>query len=372
MTTRTRPQPIATTLLRIVVVFRVVGAAWLVGLSILVLVTEEADNSALIISVIAVAVTWTGLTVLLAYGKSEVLGRTAFLIPDLVLAIGIAMTPGLLGTDIFFVGGYPISAAFLVATTRGTAATVAPALAVAAASATGVGSASARAAEVLAINFLSPLVLAWAFGVIKRQDRERREAEEALAGERTKLARAEERAEMAARIHDSVLQTLALIQRSATDHAEVRRIARSQEREIRSWLNGGVVIGDDNTLNEAINTAAQEVEKEYDVSIAVSTVGDAPMGERINAMVLAAREAMTNAARFAGVDNVYVLAESDPGRSRVVVRDKGRGFEPASIESDRRGVSESIIGRMRRMGGNATVRSTTGEGTEVTLELDHE
>ena len=362
----------ATTLLRIVVVFRVVGAAWLVGLSVLVLATEESGAAALIVSVMVVAVAWTVVTVLLAYVRPGTLSSATFLLPDLVLAIAVAVTPGLVGTDIFFVGGYPISAAFLVATTRGTAATVAPALAVAAASATGVGTASARAAEVLAINFLSPLVVGWAFGLIKRKDEERRAAEEALAEEQTKLARVEERAEMAAHIHDSVLQTLALIQRKSGDNAEVRRIARSQERQIRTWLNGGVVLGDDNSLNEAINTAARDVENEYDVSIEISTVGDAPMAERMNAVALAAREAMANAARFAGVDTIYVLSESDTQSTRVIVRDRGRGFDLSTVDSDRRGISESIVGRMDRHGGDAVIRSQPGLGTEVMLEISNE
>ena len=148
------------------------------------------------------------------------------------------MTPGLIDTDIFFAGGYPISSPFLFATTRGITATIAPALAVAAASAVGVNAANARALEVLTINFLSPLVVAWGFGTIKTQDGRRREAEEALGVERDKLARADERAEMAAHLHDSVLQTLALIQRRAQENREVTRLARRQERQLRAWLNG--------------------------------------------------------------------------------------------------------------------------------------
>jgi len=279
------------------------------------------------------------------------------------------MTPGLIDTDIFFAGGYPISSPFLFATTRGITATIAPALAVAAASAVGVNAANARALEVLTINFLSPLVVAWGFGTIKTQDGRRREAEEALGVERDKLARADERAEMAAHLHDSVLQTLALIQRRAQENREVTRLARRQERQLRAWLNGGPTLAAGNTLSSALIRAAEEVEDEYDVMVEMSTAGDHELDERTSGLVLAAKEAMTNAARFSGVDRIYVLSETSIGLLRLVVRDQGTGFDPDRVSDDRRGVRESIVGRLERLGGTATIRSKVGDGTEVELEI---
>lgn len=365
---------IEVTLLRIVVVFRVVGAAWLTALASITLFREDlgpdpAGKATIIWSSIGIALAWTAVTVFLAYSRPRALGRWSFLVVDLALASWVAMTPGLVGTDIFFAGGWPISSPFLVATTRGLTSTVAPALLVAASSAVGVASLNARAFEVLALNFVSPLVVAWGFGTIKEQDANRREAEEALAFERTKLARADERAEMAAHLHDSVLQTLALIQRKAPENRDVTRLARRQERELRAWLNGGATLAAGNTLSAAVIRAAEDVEDEYDVIVEVSTAGDRTLDERTAGVVLAAREAMTNAARFAGVERIFVLAEAHGEEVRLVVRDQGDGFDPQDVSGDRRGIRESIVGRLERLGGTATVTSKVGEGTEIELSV---
>lgn len=365
---------IETTLTRVVVGFRIVGAAWLVLLSVLTLLDDsEVVNSAgtaVIVSAMAIAVGWTAVTVVVAYRRPALLHNWAFLIVDLAIATWIAMTPGIVDTDIFFAGGYPISSPILIATVKGLVPTILPALIVAAASAVGViGPAGARAAEVLTINFLSPLVVAWGFDTIKRQDERRRQAEEALAVERTKLARADERADMAAHLHDSVLQTLALIQRRAPENKAVTRLARRQERELRTWLNGGPPLASGATLAGALIRASEEVEDEYDVIVEVSTVGDRPLDDNTSGLVLAAREAMTNAARFAGVDRIFVLCESGREDIRLVVRDQGVGFDLEGVSPERRGIRESIAGRMERLGGEASVSSSPGSGTEVELLL---
>ena len=365
---------IETTLIRVVVGFRIVGACWLLLLAIFVLATEppridRGERMLIVVSTIVIAVAWTSITAILAYRRPHTLGATSFLVVDLVIAVWAALAPGLIETDIFFAGGYPISSPFLIATTKGIASTVGPAVVVAATSAFGITEASARAAEVLAINLLSPLVVAWGFGTIKSQDQKRRQAEEDLAVERTKLARADERAEMAAHLHDSVLQTLALIQRRSPDNRDVTRLARRQERQLRAWLNGGPAMTAGNTLSSALIRAAEEVEDEYDVIVEMSTAGDRELDDRSTGVVLAAREAMTNAARFAGVDRVYVLSESSRDHIRLVVRDQGAGFNPDAVSEDRRGVRESIVGRLERLGGTAVIRSSTGNGTEVELSL---
>jgi signal transduction histidine kinase len=177
-----------------------------------------------------------------------------------------------------------------------------------------------------------------------------------LANER---ARAEERTEMAARVHDSVLQTLTLIQK---DPADARRLARRQERELRSWLYPSVATG---TLADAVDRAAAEVEELHGVRVEVVHAGDAPLDERTQALVLAAREAMANAARHAGVDEVSVFVEP----TAVYVRDRGRGFDLDAVAPDRQGVAESIRGRMERVGGTARILTAPGEGTDVELSL---
>jgi signal transduction histidine kinase/phage shock protein PspC (stress-responsive transcriptional regulator) len=189
-----------------------------------------------------------------------------------------------------------------------------------------------------------------------------------LADERAERIRSQERAEMAAHLHDSVLQTLAMMQRRADDPREVAALARRQERELRAWLNGGRRPGERGTLAAALELAAAEVEEDHGVPVEVVAVGDAPLDEQAEALVAAAREAMVNAAKFAdGAVSVYAGVEGE--EVEVFVRDRGAGFELDAVPADRRGVRESIVGRMERHGGSAQIHSVAGEGTEVELRM---
>jgi signal transduction histidine kinase len=192
-----------------------------------------------------------------------------------------------------------------------------------------------------------------------------------LAGERTERIRAEERADVAARIHDSVLQTLALVQHHADDPARVSALARRQERELRRWLYGGAV-AEGTSVVDALTEAATEVEELHGVRVELASAGDAPLDGALQQLVLAAREAMTNAGKFSGADEISAYAESTPDRVTVFVRDRGVGFDRTAVAADRRGIVESIEGRMRRAGGSATVVSAPGEGTEVELTVPRE
>ncbi len=189
-----------------------------------------------------------------------------------------------------------------------------------------------------------------------------------LTAERTERIRSQERAEVAAHLHDSVLQTLALMQKRVDDPREIAALARRQERELRAWLNGRRAAGEE-TVALALESAAAEVEEAHGVPIEVVAVGDAPLDERALALVASAREALVNAAKFAPDGPVALYAEVDPERIEVFVRDRGPGFDPAEVPTDRRGVSESIIGRMERHGGRAVVHSAPGEGTEIELVM---
>jgi signal transduction histidine kinase len=191
-----------------------------------------------------------------------------------------------------------------------------------------------------------------------------------LAAERTERIRSQERADVGAHLHDSVLQTLALIQQSAQDPKQVAALARRQERELRGWLAGGDAREAAETLAAALDGAAAEVEAAAGGSIEVVAVGDCPLLEPSLAVLAAAREAMLNAVKFAGVAPVAVYAELSGERIQVFVRDRGAGFELAAVPPERRGVRESILGRMRRAGGNAAVRSLPGGGTEVEIAID--
>ncbi len=193
-----------------------------------------------------------------------------------------------------------------------------------------------------------------------------------LSAERAERIRSQERAEVAAHLHDSVLQTLALVQRRAEDPREVASLARRQERELRAWLNGGRLPQQPvaATLAAALEAAAAEVEEGHGVPVEVVAVGDAPLDATGEAVVAAAREALVNAAKFAGGGPVSVFAEAEGGRIEVFVRDRGRGFSLDDVPADRRGVRESILGRMERNGGRASIHTAPGAGTEVEIVVE--
>jgi signal transduction histidine kinase/phage shock protein PspC (stress-responsive transcriptional regulator) len=189
----------------------------------------------------------------------------------------------------------------------------------------------------------------------------------ALNQARAEKVRADARADMAAHLHDSVLQTLAMIQRQADDPKAVQQLARRQERELRNWLYGDWL--HEATLKAALTTAAAEVEDERGVPVELVTVGDCDTSDSIQALVRAAREAMVNAAKHSGADKIDVYAEVDEESIEVFVRDRGKGFDVDAVAEDRMGVKGSIIDRMARHGGSATIRSAPGGGTEVRLEI---
>jgi signal transduction histidine kinase len=186
--------------------------------------------------------------------------------------------------------------------------------------------------------------------------------------ERTARIRTQERAEMAARVHDSVLQTLALVQREAADPRRVAALARRQERELRSWLYPDPHAADGHGLAAAIDAAAAEVEELHGVPVELVRTGDAPLDDRVEALVRAAREAMANAARHSGAEEVSAFVDVGDDEIAIYVRDRGRGFDPAALPQGAHGIAESIRGRMARAGGTATLASSA-DGTEVELRL---
>jgi len=206
-----------------------------------------------------------------------------------------------------------------------------------------------------------------------------------LDDERRARIRDQEREEIAAHLHDSVLQTLALIQKQAESPREVVKLARSQERQLRTWLYGPTGYGrgrasaegggepetvvSGGTLHEAIAVACGEVEDTFDVKVSQVVVGDCPMDVKLTALVQAAREAIVNSAKHSGVGEVSVYAEIEPDTVTVFVRDRGKGFDPEQVPTDRHGLADSIRGRMDRHGGKVRLRTSPGEGTEVQLEM---
>ncbi len=189
-----------------------------------------------------------------------------------------------------------------------------------------------------------------------------------LTDERAERVRTQERADVAAHLHDSVLQTLALIQKNSANASTVARLARAQERDLRAWLYVGEST-DDRTVASALRGVSAEVEDAHGVTVDVVTVGDRDFADGLRPVVAATREAVTNAAKHSGVPQVDVYAEITEAAVDVFVRDRGRGFDPSVTPEDRYGVRNSIIDRMQRHGGTGEIRSTPGEGTEVHLHL---
>jgi signal transduction histidine kinase len=186
--------------------------------------------------------------------------------------------------------------------------------------------------------------------------------------ERRQRIRSEERAEIAAHLHDSVLHTLALIQRSE-DPADVAALARRQERELRAWLDHRPTPSEQQDLRGAMDALTSRVEELHHVTVDTVVVGDVPVTENVGALLLACQEAAINAARHSGSPRVSIYVEADDDGITAYVRDEGAGFDVNAVSPDRRGIAQSVIGRMRRHGGSATVTSQPGQGTEVQLQL---
>ncbi len=194
-----------------------------------------------------------------------------------------------------------------------------------------------------------------------------------LVVERAARIRAEERADMAARVHDSVLQTLALIQRRADQPQQVIQLARAQERELRSWLFDGrapgSIDGEDITFAAGVRQIQHEVEAQHGIAVEAVTVGDCALDDDLAALLAAAKEATVNAAKWSGAGVVALFAEVEPTEVSLYVRDRGQGFDLEAVPGDRKGLAQSVQARMARHGGSAAIRSTPGEGTEVSLTM---
>jgi signal transduction histidine kinase len=167
-----------------------------------------------------------------------------------------------------------------------------------------------------------------------------------------------------------VLQTLTLMQKRADDPREVAALARRQERELRDWLAADGQRSPESSFAAALHSAAEAIEDDHRVAIEVVVVGDCDVDDPAEAVLGAAREALLNAARHAGDSGpIQVYAEAADAGIDAFVRDRGPGFDPGAVAADRRGVRESIVGRMKRAGGRAEVGSIAGGGTEVALTI---
>ena len=369
---RTSPAaaPIDDTLRRVVVGFRLVAIAWMGALVGATLATDPGANQVVVGGTYALALAWTGVTVAHAL-HPRWFRHPAWVGLDGLVAVWVSVSPFVAGSRDLFFGAYPLSWLLLVAYAGG----LWPALGGAATLAAGqivgslgeAGRTATQAAGDVGVFLVAALAFGWGAATLRRYDLARTEAVAALEVERAARVRAHDRAEIAAHLHDSVLQTLALIQRDPTDPRRTASLARRQERELREYLDQ-IASPHSPRLRAALRRTAGEVEDLFMVRIEAVVVGDCAVDEPLEALVQAAREALVNAAKHSGMDAVSLFAEVTPGGVTVTVRDRGRGFDSGRPGAGR-GLAESIVGRMERCGGTAAVRSAPGEGTEIDLHL---
>ena len=358
---------------RVVLGYRLVAVLWMSGLAAVALWVRHAPAGP-VVGTVALAAVWSGWALSLAR-RPERLHAWPLLAVDTAVAAAAILAPAQAGVIVRFDGGYPFAAVVLAAWARGVPGALASGAVLAGATILRpllLGGALPGAAAVDAVAFYLAAggALAWGLQVLRHAEAARKQAQDALGEQQAALARAREREETAAHLHDSVLQTLALIQRRSSEPAQVTTLARSSERELRTWLGGrDTSVGAPSGVAAALANAAAEVEALFVCAVEVVTVGDAATGEDLLALVAAAREAITNAAKHAEVGQVAVFAEFAPGRAQVFVRDRGVGFDVGAVPDDRRGLAHSVVGRLQRHGGRAVVRSTLGEGTEVELSI---
>jgi signal transduction histidine kinase len=352
------------TLLRIIVGFRLVAAVWITVLGVISVVSQEA-RVGVVGGAVALVWLWTGLTFwALRSGRIQSL---AWLVADLAVAVVVvaadAFSDATQGT---FVGGYPMTAVLLWGYAYRIPGGMGAGLVVTSAIAFSTSSLATRIGNAVLYIAVGG-VAAWAFQVLRDNELKRLQAEADLEEERAARVRSEERADVAAHLHDSVLQTLALIQKGSTDAVEVRNLARVQERELRDWLLGGR--DPESTLVGAMEAACADIEKRSGVGVELVAVGDRGLDDHFKALVAAARESVMNAAKHSGVEqvSVYVEAEGDP--VQVFVRDRGVGFDVAKVPDDRRGLADSVLGRIERHGGSVEIVSSPGAGTEIRLRM---
>ncbi len=353
------------TLRRIIVGFRLVTAVWITVLGVIAIVAWDA-LAGLVFGAVGVVWIWSGVTFWLAgTGRFESL---PWLIADLLVAVAVTVFDAFDGaSEGGFVGGYPMSSVLL----WGYAFRIPGGLGSAAVVATGVvaaGEFNLAGNIVTAILYLAVGgAAAWAFEMLRSSELRRVRAEADLEAERAARIRVEERSEVAAHLHDSVLQTLALIQKGSSDPAEVRNLARVQERELRTWLLGANRQG--TTIMGALESTCSDIEKRHGVAVELVAVGDRRLDDRLAALVGAAGESVMNAAKHANAEKVSVFADATSSIVEVFVRDRGVGFDPASVGEDRQGLSQSVKGRMHRHGGTVEIMSGVGAGTEVRLTM---
>ncbi len=365
------PRPIESTFLAITVGYRLFAAAWLAILATVVLLGEDgADRPGIVVGTLGGVLGWTLVATLVSRARPGWVATWPFVVVEILISCFTVVAGDTAGSA-GFAGGFPLVGLFTAIYARGTVGGIAAGVALFVTQLSLLG--AVRSDTAARVSFLISYLFTAAAGIgiaaaLRSSDERRAEAESRLAAAEMERARAEAKTEVAVHLHDSVLQSLALIQRDGDTSEQSRRIARTQERELRAWLyldQGGVAPAG---FREGVSTLTHSVEDLTGVRIELVIVGDRPLDDRLRALLAAAREATMNAAKHAGVEEVSVYAEVAEHGVSIFVKDRGAGFDPNQASSGR-GIPDSILARMERHGGLASIRSEPGKGTEVILTM---
>lgn len=356
-----------TTLERIATGARLLGMGWVILLALVALArhTDRISAAGWVAGSLVLALMWGAI----AAWRARLDTRFSISLPAICVDTAVAavalVAPTLAGIgDVPFYGGLPLIVVAIGAVRGGMAAWVVSSMFIAVVLVrTGASSVAGVVASItqIVMYLAAAFIFTWAVRVLRTSEMKRILATEAAA-------RAEERAEISRHLHDSVLQTLALIQRAGERPDEVRSLARRQEGELRDWLYGEAVTTGGG-FAQMLRQAGSEVEAKFGLPVEVVVVGDIAGSSPVEGIVAAAREAMVNASEHSGADRVEIFGEVTPHRITVFVRDRGSGFDPVALAPDRGGIRDSIRGRMESVGGSAQIRSENGWGSEWRLEV---
>ena len=355
--------PVAFTIRRIAGGARLIGLAWMMVLVLVALARDVLTRPGVGWILVGLSAGWT---LVAAIDQVRVRPSDPWWITagDAGLAAFALVAPEAAGSVDLFYGGFPgIAVVAAAARQRSVGWAVAAVLSVVTIARFQIADVSQALAQLSALVTYGMLaaIVGWAVHVIYRTDDARRQAEE-------QQTRAEEKAALAAHLHDSVLQTLALVQREASDATRVASLARRQEQELRGWLYGAAN-SDGAGLAQSLQNAASELEESYGGQVEVVAVGDSALEGPARAILAAGREGMLNALKHSGSNRVDVYLEVSAGNIKLFVRDRGIGFDRVSVPADRAGLRDSIEARIRAVGGQVTIKSAAGEGTELRLEV---
>lgn len=334
-----------------------------------VLYDEDNVRRSVVILAVVSAVVWSGVTWWVASNRVELFRSLQWVVADGAVALWIAVSPFVAGATHKFFGGYPMTWVFLAAYVGGVTYAM-PAGAVLAfsqiAGAFGERAITSTLGDI-AVFVISGVLFGWAITTLRETDERRHAAVKALETERRERRLADERAEIGAHLHDSVLQTLALIDQES-DVDRIKSLARSQDRDLRAFIDR-MASPFDHSFAAELRAAATKIEDDRGVVIETVVVGDRELDDRLSALVNASREAIVNAAKYGGGSKVSVFAEVRDGAVTVAVRDRGPGFDVDAALASSQGLAQSVVGRMERNGGTASISSDPDRGTEVNLRL---